>query len=456
MKYDIVIVGGGPGGYTACLEAKRFYPAKNVLMIRRDEPLIIPCAIPYVCSTLCSLNKDVLSDEPLKKANVEILTDEVVDINREDKIIVTRNQNRIKYDKIILATGSVSKVPLTLKTDLKNVFVISKKYEYVKKCTETINNSNKVAIIGGGVCGIEFADDISISGKDVSIIEVLPDILLLNFDKEFASIAREKLTAKGVKIYNNARVVGYKGKNGLLEYIKLDDGREIAADTAIITIGVKPNSKLAAKIGLKIAENGAIYVDGYMRTSDPNIFAVGDCALKKDLFTGLPSPYMLASIAAYEARVAVQSLYKIGYINPNIGVTNILLTNVGGCSLGAVGLTENIAKKLGYKYISSTYECFDVHPSTMPSASKIKIKLLFSDENMRLIGAQLAGGKSIAEMVNLLIYALYSKATAYDLYLFIYGTQPYLTASPIAYPIVNVASKVLAEKTYLKIQSLSS
>jgi len=444
MKYDIVVIGGGAGGFTACLEAKRLYPGKSVLMIRRDEHTLIPCAIPYIAGALGGdLNKNILPDKPLKDSGVEILVDEVVKIDRDSKVVETKGGKTIGYDRLILALGSTPVIPKPLQTDLENVFVMNKSYNYVKKLVETIRESDNIVVVGGGVAGVEFTDDMIRLGKNVSIVEILPNILLLNFDEEFASIAADKLKEAGVKLYTNTSVTGYIGESGRVKGVKLSNGSVLDADMVLITIGVKPNSRLAAEAGLKIAENGAIEVDEYMRTSDPNIYAVGDCALKRDIFTGSPAPYLLASVAAYEARVAVENLYGVKSVKPFKGIIPVLLTTIRGLCFGAAGLTESTAKKYGIEYVKESHETVDIHPGTLTTPNKIIMKMLFSSKNYRLLGVQAVGGKSISELVNLLAFAISRGVNIYDLHMLPYGTQPYLTASPIAYPVPNIASKIL-------------
>ncbi|MGQ4893320.1 MAG: FAD-dependent oxidoreductase [Candidatus Njordarchaeia archaeon] len=442
-KKDIVIIGGGAGGITAALEAKRFYPDKSVLVIRKDHPAIVPCAIPYIFGTLCDVNKDIIPDSLLTKKGAEILDDEVVSINREKKTVITKGGKEIGYEKLIISVGASPRVPKELETELENVFTIRKNAQYLSKLLDAVDKAKNIVIIGGGVLGVEFADDLVKRNKNVSLVEILPHILALNLDEDFGLQAEEYLKNKGVKIYTNSKVVGYESENGKVKAVKLDSGATIDADLVVIAIGVKPNNELAKKAGLKIAENGAIYVDEFMRTSDPDIFAVGDCALKRDYFTGMPVPYMLASVACNEARIAVQNLYSIRAKNPVKGTVWVMLTNVNGVSYGVVGLTERQAKKLGIEYIAVTHETVDKHPGTLPEAHKLKVKLLFSKSNFELIGAQLSGGPSIGELTNILALAIAKRATAIDLAFMPIGTQPWLTASPIGYPIVVAATKVL-------------
>ena len=193
--------------------------------------------------------------------------------------------------------------------------------------------------IPGGFVGVEFADDIAAMGKEVTIIELLPHCLLLNFDEEFAVLAEEELKKRGVNIITGARVKELKGDRRV-KAVVLEDGKEIPCDLVIISVGTKPNIDIAQKCGLKIHELGAIDVDEYLRTSDPNIFAVGDCSIKRDFLTGKPMIAMLASIAAMEGRIVASNILGLTKARRMPGVVFVCSTQVGELCLGAAGYTE--------------------------------------------------------------------------------------------------------------------
>ncbi|MCD6509176.1 MAG: FAD-dependent oxidoreductase [Thermoprotei archaeon] len=438
-EYDVIIIGGGPGGYTAALTIKRIHKDRRVLLIRESEKAIIPCAIPYLPATLGSCEKDVLSDEPLIKSNVDIVIDKVVDVDRKEKVVITANGRRFKYVKLILATGSKPFIPPGLEgVNLKGVYEIAKDVEHLNELLRAIRGSRRVVILGGGYTGVELATDLISLGKEVVIVDMLPQCLRVSLDDEFAREVTQELERKGVRVILGKRVKAiYGGKRA--EGVELEDGERIPGDLVILAMGTKPNVDLAREIGLKIGEHGGILVDEYMRTSDPDIYAIGDCAEKRSFLTGRHKLLCLASIAAYEARIVALNLFGIRTHKVISGHIGVSITKVGDRVFAVSGITEDEAKREGIDVICGKFETLNRHPGGLPGATKVKLKLIFSKSDMRLIGAEASGGNEIAELINLLSFAIQKKATVSELIMLQYGTQPLLTSSPIAYPIVSAA-----------------
>ena len=439
-RYDILIVGGSAAGYTAALTAKKLYPDKKVLMIRAVGKPPIPCAIPYLAATIEACDRNLLPDKPLKDLGVEVVEDRVTEIDRSSKVVRTASGASYGYDKLILATGALPFVPPSIKgADLEGVYTIIKDYNVLMKLQEAIRRAEKIVIVGGGFIGVELADDLSnLQGKKVTIVEMLPHCLLLNLDEEFAVEAEERLKAKGVEIITGKAVRSIYG-SGKAEGVELSDGTRIPADVVVICVGVKPNVELASRAGLKIGESGAIAVDEYMRTSDPDIFAIGDCAEKRSFFTGKPKPLYLASVACHEARVAVFNLYGLRMMKSSSGYVGAFLTVIGGRAFGVAGLTEREAKREGLDVVVGSAEVPNRHPGLLPGATKTRIKLIFAKDSGTLVGAEASGGPEVAELTNLLALAVQTRSTVTDLLTLQYGTQPMLTASPVSYYVVAAA-----------------
>ena len=188
-----------------------------------------------------------------------------------------------------MGTGSVPSVPHWLKGhDLENVFTIPKNKNYIDNIIPKLSEYKKIVVVGGGFIGAEISDELIKKGKDITLIEKLPHILSLAFDEEFASKAESILEERGLKIIKGNGIKQILG-NQKVQQVELKNGEKIDADAVILAMGYKPDINLATKANLPMSENGYIKVDEYMRTEDSNIFAVGDCAEKRDFFTRKPS-----------------------------------------------------------------------------------------------------------------------------------------------------------------------
>ncbi len=439
-SYEIVVIGGSAGGFTAAMTARRQYPDKDILVIRKDEKALVPCGIPYIFGTLSSIDENVMGDGMYAKSNLDLIIDEVIDIDRGAKVISTKNEGEIKYEKLVLAPGSKPLTPPIKGIDKKGVFSVRKDYYYLQGLKEELKKVEKVAIIGGGFIGVEFADEIRKIGKDVSIIEMLPHCLMIAFDEDISIRAEKLLEQNGVKLYTNEKVVEFGGADKVDKVI-LASGKEIETDLVIVAIGALPNTDLAEKIGLELGPTKAIAVDRYMRTSDPNIFSAGDCAEKVSFFDGKPSKLRLASIATMEARIAGANLF--GVHRMNMGTLGVFSTVVDDTAFALAGLSEHAAKEKGYNVVIGEAESVNRHPGSMPGAEKLSVRLIFERGSKILIGGEVVGAKGSAEVVNILSALIQQRVPAYEIATFQMGTHPALTASPVGYQLVTAAEIAL-------------
>jgi pyruvate/2-oxoglutarate dehydrogenase complex dihydrolipoamide dehydrogenase (E3) component len=221
-----------------------------------------------------------------------------------------------------------------------------------------------------------------------------------------------------------------------------DNGR-IPADVVILGVGAVANVDLAKKAGLRIGLTGSIAVDRTMQTSDGDIYACGDCAEKISFFGGRPSPLKLASIATYEARIAAANLF--GVRRENVGTVGVWSTAVGDVALATAGLTEEMACERGYDPVPVTIEGPNRHPGAMPGATNTRVKLVFERHSGVILGGQVLGDAAAGEIINAISACVQSRMTAEDIAMFQTGTHPALTASPIAYHMVNAAEVAIQQ-----------
>jgi len=318
-----------------------------------------------------------------------------------------------------------------------NVWAVYKDVPYLERLQARLAEVRDLVIVGGGFIGVEFADECKKAGVErVTVVELLPHCLLLSYDAECAARSEEVLRSHGVALRTGVRVQEFVGGDKV-ERVRLAGGEELPVDAVLLGIGAVANVELGRKAGLRLGPTGGLQVDRFMATSAARIFACGDCAEKVSFFGGGPSPLKLASIAASEARIAGANLY--GNKRENIGTIGVWSTAIGDLALAGAGLTESMATRLGYEYVVGKAEGPNRHPGCMPGASVIKIKLLFERRTGVLLGAQMSGDKAVGEMINILSACIQKRMTFDDIATFQIGTHPALTASPVAYQVVNAA-----------------
>ncbi len=442
MNKDVVILGGGPAGIITATTAKKNYPDKTVTIIRKEETGVIPCGIPYIFGTLDSVDQNVMGIDGPKKMGIEFIFDEIKQIDFDSKKLVSKNDTEIFYEKLIIATGSTPTFPPIQGTELNGVFTIKKDKNYLEKVYEYANNVEKVTVIGGGFIGVEVSDELRKMGKKVTLIEAMGHLLPAAYDEDFGDLAQETLESHDLTVKTNSLVKEISGSNKV-EKIITKDGEEIKTDMVILATGYKANVELFKNTNLHIGHSSGIWVDEYMRTSIDDVFAVGDCVEHKDFFTRRPSNLMLASTAVFDARIAGTNLYHLVVVRENHGNLGVFSTSIEGLTLGAAGMTCKKSEKEGFKCVVGEAETVDRHPGTLPDKSKMKVKLLFSEESGILLGAQITGGKSVGEIINMIGLGLQKGITANDLVTMQIGTHPLLTSAPTKYPLITAAESAL-------------
>ncbi|MBD3426852.1 MAG: pyridine nucleotide-disulfide oxidoreductase [Candidatus Omnitrophica bacterium] len=442
VETDILIVGAGPAGIVCGVTARKYYPGKKITVMKNIEQGVVPCGIPYMFASLNSPEENKLGTASLEKNKIDVVIDEAIRIDRPARKVATKSGNECFYEKLILATGSSPIIPPIEGVDKKGIYPIHKDMEYLKLSIEDIKKAKNVLIVGGGFIGVEFADELSsMEGLNVHLVEMLPDILANSFDPEFSGMARTRLEAKGVNVLTDVRVDEFTGE-GKVEKAIFSNGDEVPVDAVILGIGAFPNTALAVDAGLELGHSKGIWVDEYMRTVDPDIFAVGDCAGKRDFYTRKVTPVMLASTATAEARIAGANLYRLKVVRENKGTIAIYSTYVDGLVLGSAGLTEGSARREGFEIVAGSVEVMDKHPAAMPDVSQVKIKLIFSKQSGIIMGGQVAGGMSAGEIINIIGMAIQQRVSLSELETLQMATHPYLTSAPTMYPLVLAAQNV--------------
>jgi len=446
-KTDVLVIGGSAAGIVTALTGKNQYPEKDFLVIRKEKEVVVPCGIPYIFGTLENSSQNIIPDVGLEKAGINLIIGEVIEIDPENKTCMLADGEKIGYEKLVLAIGSIPVKPNWLNgKDLDNVFTVPKDKEYLDRMIRKLQDKQKIVVIGGGFIGVEISDELKKQGKEVTVVEILPHILGAVFDKELATKAEEILIDRGVKVEAGVGIQELCG-NGKVTSVKLQDGRELEADAVILSMGYKPNVDLAEKAGIKTNELGFIVVDQYLRTRTPDIFAVGDCAEKRDFITNKPIGAMLASTACAEARVTGMNLFILETVRTFSGTISNFATALGDHSFGVAGITEDNARAEGFDIITALFEGVDHHPGKLPGTHKQTVKLVVAKDSGLILGGSVFGSHSAGEIVNVIGLAIQNKMTVSSLLTMQIGTHPLLTAPPTAYPLIKAAELAL-KKTH--------
>jgi NADPH-dependent 2,4-dienoyl-CoA reductase/sulfur reductase-like enzyme len=445
-KYDVIVIGESAAGVVAAMTARKYYPEKSILMIRDVKDVPIPCGIPYIYGTAHDAMKNLIPVANIEKGNnLEAVIGKVEDVDRVNKTLELCGEV-YQYDRLVLATGSKPIIPPIKGADLKNIFCVEKNPEYLQKIYDQLKDTKNVVVMGGGFIGCEMAEEIKKHDKsiNVTVVEMQENLLKIVYDKEFCELAETALANQDINILTKEKVVEFVGET-FVKGVKLESGKVLDADMVILGIGARANTDLAEKIGLELGEGRGIKVNRYMVTSDEAIFACGDCADKDSFFDHKPSMLKLASIATMEARIVGTNLFK--YRRINRGVVGCFSTVLGGNVFAAAGLNEDEAKRKGFEVVTAVAESINRHPGLMPGGQNLRVKLLFEKGTRGIVGGEIYGAYSGGELINAISAFISKEMTADEIVLFQAGTHPALTASPIAYQLVNAAENALVKLT---------
>jgi NADPH-dependent 2,4-dienoyl-CoA reductase/sulfur reductase-like enzyme len=437
-KHELVIVGGSAGGIQTAICAQKHQGLKDVLVVRSEPKVLVPCGIPYIYGTLGAVDKNIIPDKLLGDAQLKI--GEVTSIEPEEKTITLSDGQKIGYNRLVLATGSNPLKPPIPGIEKDNVYLVKKDIDYLHGLKDAMDKVEHILVIGGGFIGVEFADECRKKGHDVTLVELLPHCLQLVCTQDLCIRVDDALKKKGINVITGNAVKSLQG-NGSVQFAELQNGDRITCDMVIVGIGVSPNTELAKQAGLEIGPSGGIKVDEFQRTSKNGIFAVGDCAEKYSFFNGKPVATRLASVATREGKIAAANLY-----NPrwrNVGTIGVFSTVVGDMALAMAGLTDTQATELGYNVLIGEAEAASKHPGTMPDAQPMRVRLTFDHRSGKLLGGCACCTMAVGEIGNLFAACIVSGMTIDQVAMFPMGTHPWLTASPLAYQLTDAASNAL-------------
>ncbi len=420
-KMRLVIVGGVAGGASAAARARRLSEDVEIIMFERGEHISFAnCGLPYYLGGIIKDRDRLLvqTREGMQnryKIDVRVKS-EVIKIDREKKEVVvvdkeSGNEYSEKYDKLILSPGAepikpkLPGVDSRLVKTLRNMKDCDEIYQVIKE-----NNPSCAVIVGGGYIGLEMAEALRHRGMKVTIVELMEQVMG-PVDPEMATPIHQHLQLKGVDLRLGTSVDGFAEDNGRLR-VHLSTGETLECGIAILSVGVRPEVKLAKEAGLELGERGGIKVDEHLRTSDADIFAIGDAIEVTDFVGKFATLIPLAGPANRQGRIAADN--ALGRDSVYKGTQGTGICKIFELSIGMTGLSEKILKKINRKY-----EKIYVHPanhaSYYPGAHPISLKLIFDPENGQILGAQAAGMAGVDKRIDLLAMAIRGGLTVFDL-----------------------------------------
>ncbi len=435
MNYDVVVIGGGPAGTHAALSARISNPKKSIALIRREKAAFAPLGLQYALREVAGTDCDPGIDSLLRDKSIDTVIGDVTD--RDGPIVTLRDGSHLGFSKLVLALGSVAVAPKVPGLNQRGVFLIQKDHDLFVQLKRSIPRSRHILIVGGGDVGVELADEFARAGKEVTIVETAPHLMPSLVDPELGSAIKEQLENQGVRVVLGTGVKAFVGGKSL-SGADLADGRWITADLAIVAVGFRPCTELAQKMGLSVDPAYGIVVDEYLRTSDPDVYAAGDCATRRSCSSQELRKEMLVSTAIVQGRLAGSNLFSISSARSFHCSVSPFCTSVGDMAVGVVGLIENQARKLGIEYVVGSSDADDCYPSGgLSGSANMTVKLIFARFSRELLGAQIRGGISVGECVNMLSILIQRKMTLMEIDTVQIGTHPLLMPSAPGHAIIN-------------------
>jgi len=423
MAKRVLIVGGVAGGASCAARLRRQAEDAEIVLFERGPYVSFAnCGLPYYVGNVIQDEKKLLvaSAELFKtRFNIEVRTEsEVMSIDRERreidvKRLLTGEVYRENYDALVLSPGATPIRPELPGIDLPGIFSL-----------RTIPDSRRIrlwiedqkveraVIIGGGLVGLEMAENLATRGIAVTVVEML-DQVLPPLDPEMAEPVQEHLTKSGVSLHLSDALAGFEpsATGGLV--VRTKSGSRLPTDLVILSIGVRPEIKLAKDAGLTIGERGGIRVDEQMRTSDPNIWAVGDAVETRNFVTGEWGLVPLAGPANRQGRVAADSICEQeAYFR---GVQGTAVCGLFGLTVATTGANEKTLRRLGINGYQKIYLHPGQHVAYYPGVSPIHMKLLFAMDDGRILGAQALGQDGVEKRIDVIAMAIQNGASVFDL-----------------------------------------
>lgn len=425
MKQKVVIIGGVAGGASCAARLRRLDEEADIVLLEKgDYVSYANCGLPYYVGGVITQREELLLHTPESLAGrfaVEVrVGQEAVAIDRENKRVTVRptdgsGEYQESYDVLVLATGSSPLKPPIPGVDsplVRSLWTVPDTDRLHALAGDSA--IQRVTVVGGGFIGLEMAENLRHKGLQVTLVEALPQVMA-PMDPEMAALLHGELAANGVDLILGDGVSRFE-ETGQGIRTHLESGQVVAGDLVVMCIGVRPNSQLARDAGLPLNQRGGVLVDAHMRTQDPSIYAVGDVVEVEDLVTGEPAMVPLAGPANKQGRIAADNI--AGGDSVYRGTQGSAVVQVFSLTAASTGLAEKALIRRGMAE-GKDYEKVIIsqlsHAGYYPGADSMLLKVLFTKDGKRILGAQGVGRQGVDKRIDVLATAIRMKAGVQDL-----------------------------------------
>jgi NADPH-dependent 2,4-dienoyl-CoA reductase/sulfur reductase-like enzyme/rhodanese-related sulfurtransferase len=460
-RQRLVVIGAVAAGTKAASKAKRENPDLDVKIFTKEEHISYAgCGLPYYIGGVIKEKNELVVRTPeifKKEQDIDIFTKhEVTKIDVKSKKVTVTNSNTQEqleygYDKLVMAMGASPIKPPLDNIGLKNIFTLRSVTDAFEiRDLVDAGRVKKAVVVGGGFIGLEVAENLKHRGVEVTLIELAPHVLP-PFDEEIALLAQVHMQDKGVNIITGEKVLGFEGKEGFVTTVKSTAG-DFDADIVVLSIGVRPNVKLAVDAGIELGITGAIKVDKYMQTNVKDIFAVGDCAENINLVTNQPAWYPMGSTSNKTGRIAGHNVVNQGNMESLEGVLGTTIVKLFDMNAAKTGLSERDAKKANMDIETILVPATD-KAHYYPGNKPIITKLIVDKATHKILGAEIIGSGVVDKPIDIIATAMTLNAKVEDL------TKLDLAYAPpfsMAMASTIMTANVMLNKLNSKIETISA
>jgi NADPH-dependent 2,4-dienoyl-CoA reductase/sulfur reductase-like enzyme/rhodanese-related sulfurtransferase len=415
----IVIVGAVAGGASAAARARRLSDQAELILIERGpEPSFANCGLPYyVGGEITDRQKLFVAPRELlvNRHRLDVRTgQEVQAIDRRRKCLTVKilsdgSVYEESYDKLILSPGASPARPPIPGVGLPGIYTLRDMRD-ADRLQEAAAKARRAVVVGAGFIGLEMAENLVRRGLETIVVELV-DQVLPPWDREMTTPIARHLADNGVRLVLSDSAEEFKPDGDGLG-VKLKSCQELTADLVVLSVGVRPENKLAVQAGLEVGQRGGIKVNRHMQTSDPDVYAVGDAVEVPDFVSGEPTQIPLAGPANRQGRIAADHIF--GRPSAYRGTQGTAVVGVFGMTAAMTGLSEKSLQRIGRAYQKIYLHPMN-HATYYPGAKRMSLKLLFDPASGAILGAQAVGGPGVAKRIDVLAMAIQARMTVFDL-----------------------------------------